>query len=121
MLLFNRYEYHPQNNLIGKGGFARVYKALDKELNSTVALKIWKTGGGISTPYILPADRQKLVDLSYPNIGRYLAIEEMEKEDAFGETEIIQVCVLEWLNGSTLTQYCSSPKDLVVLQKLQSD
>ncbi|HTI09972.1 MAG TPA: protein kinase [Puia sp.] len=118
MLLFNRYEYNPQADLIGKGGFARVYKALDKELNSTVALKIWKTGAGLSAPHISLADRQKLIGLSHPNLGSYLAIEEMEKEDAFGETELIQVCVLEWLKGITLAQYAASSRDLPVLKKL---
>ncbi len=43
MLLFNRYDYNPQTDLLGKGGFSRVYKALDKKLNRHVALKIYKT------------------------------------------------------------------------------
>jgi len=111
MLLFSRYEYNPQTDLIGKGGFARVYKALDKDLNTTLALKIWKTGGDPSVPYIQAADRPALISLSHPNIVRYLAIEEMEKEDAFGETETIQVCALEWLDGGSITQYCATPKN----------
>src|SRR5258708_3144313 len=117
MLLFSRYEYNPQADLIGKGGLARVYKALDKALNITLALKIWKTGGDPSVPYIPVADRPGLISLSHPNIVRYLAIEEMEKEDAFGEVEKIQVCALEWLDGGSLTQYYASPKNPAILPK----
>src|SRR5258708_6041730 len=117
MLLLSRYEYNPQAALIGKGGLARVYKALDKALNITLALKIWKTGGDPSVPYIPVADRPGLISLSHPNIVRYLAIEEMEKEDAFGEVEKIQVCALEWLDGGSLTQYYASPKNPAILPK----
>ena len=130
MVLFNRYEYNPQADLIGKGGFARVYKALNKDLNAVVAIKIWKTGGALAAPYIpgeqsvpyIPvSDRQELIRLSHPAISRYLAIESMEKEDAFGETETIQVCVLEWADGGTIAQYYAAHKDPAVLEKLLSD
>lgn len=118
MLLFSRYEYNPQTDLIGKGEFARIYRALDKDLNKHLALKIWKTGGDAAIPFIPEANRPKLISLSHPNIGSYLAIEEMEKENAFGETETIQVCAREWLDGGTLTQYCQSQKNPVILEKL---
>lgn len=120
MLLLNRYEYNPQTDLIGKGGFARVYKALDKQENSILALKIWKTGSEWSAPYIPPDHRQKLVSLSHMHIGRYIAIEEIQKEDAFGETETTQICALEWLDGETLIQYHQSHKDPAILKKLRS-
>ena len=121
MLLFSRYEYNPQADLIGKGPLARVYKALDKNRNAFLALKIWKTGEEPSIPYIPVTDRPGLIGLSHPNIVRYLAIEEMEKEDAFGETEKIQVCALEWIENGTITQYYQSHKDSQpdrMLQKL---
>src|SRR5579864_6916709 len=118
MLLFSRYEYNPQTDLIGKGEFARIYRALDKDLNKYLALKIWKTGEDASIPFIPETNRQKLISLSHPNIGSYLAIEEMGKEDAFGEIETIQVCAREWLDGGTLTQYYQSHKDPVILERL---
>ncbi len=121
MVLFSRYEYNPQADLIGKGAFARVYRALDKELNTVVAIKIWKTGEALSAPFIPLADRQRLMGLSHPNICCYTAIEQLEKEDAFGETETIQVCVLELLDGGNLTQYYQSHKDPATLEKLLND
>ena len=95
MLLFNRYQYDPKKDLIGKGGFSRVYKAHDKKLNRWVALKIYKTNN-LAEKYSPIAEIQRVINLEHPNICRYIDIEEFEKEDAFGESETLQVCVLEF-------------------------
>ena len=36
-----RYLYDPKTDLIGKGGFSKVYKAYDSIMNRTVALKFF--------------------------------------------------------------------------------
>lgn len=111
MLLFNRYEYNPSTDLIGKGGFSRVYRALDKKLNRKVALKIYKPGE-LSEKYSPIAEIQRVIEFDHPNISRYIDIEEVEKEDAFGEKEIIQVCVMELLDGGNIAQFYQVHKDL---------
>ena len=99
MLLFNRYEYDAKADLIGRGGFSRVYKAKDNKLNRWVALKIYKTSD-LAERYSPIAEIQRVINLEHPNICRYIDIEEFEKEDAFGEKEKIQVCVLELLDAA---------------------
>ena len=120
MLLFNRYQYDPKKDLIGKGGFSRVYKAHDKKLNRWVALKIYKTNN-LAEKYSPIAEIQRVINLEHPNICRYIDIEEFEKEDAFGESEILQVCVLEFLDGGNFSQYYNEKKDLKIFTKLIAD
>jgi serine/threonine protein kinase len=118
--LFNRYEYNPKTGLIGKGGFSRVYKAFDRKLNRWVALKIYKTGE-FSERYSPIAEIRRVVNLDHPNICRYLDIEEIEKENAFGEKEITQICVMELLDGGNLSEYYAAHHSDELLKKLIND
>ena len=118
--LFNRYEYNPRTGLIGKGGFSRVYKAFDKKLSRWVALKIYKTGE-FSDRYSPIAEIRRVINLDHPNICRYLDIEEIEKENAFGEKEITQICVMELLDGGNLLEYYTAHHTEKVLEKLLGD
>src|SRR5882757_11144391 len=120
MLLFNRYEYNPRTDLIGKGGFSRVYKALDQEGNVAVALKIYKNTEDAGGEKPIP-EKDRMLAMDHPNICRYLLIEEMEKEDSFGEKESFQVAVLEWMDGGDLAGHYKSRRDLVILKKLLED
>lgn len=120
MLLFKRYEYDPKSDLIGKGGFSRVYKAIDKKFNRSVALKIYKTNE-VSEKYNLISEIQRVIGLDHPNISRYLDIEEIEKEDSFGQVEKIQVCVMELLESGNLATFYYVNKDLSIFQKLLID
>ncbi|HVU99527.1 MAG TPA: protein kinase [Puia sp.] len=117
---FNRYEYDPGKALIGKGGFARVYRALDKKLNRWVALKFYKSAD-ISERCSPTAEIRRVINLDHPNICRYLDIEEIEKENVFGEPEVTQVCVMELLDGGNLLEYYASHPTEAVLKKLLTD
>lgn len=120
MLLFNRYEYNPQTDLIGKGGFSRVYKAFDNKFKRFLALKIYKTSE-FSERYGPTAEIHRVIELDHPNITRYMDIDEIEKEDSFGQQETIQVCVMELLEGGNLANFYNIHKDLYVFKKLLTD
>ena len=120
VVLFNRYEYLPATDLIGKGGFSRVYKAFDKKLSRWIALKIYKTGE-FSDRYSPIAEIKRVVNLDHPNICRYLDIEEMENENPFGENEKIQVCVMELLDSGNFADYYQANKNPETLKKLIQD
>jgi len=117
---FSRYEYNPNEALIGKGGFARVYRAFDKKLNRWVALKFYKTAD-ISERCSPTAEIRRVINLDHPNICRYIDIEELEKENVFGEREITQVCVMELLDGGNLMEYYAMHPTETVLKKLLTD
>jgi serine/threonine protein kinase len=120
VVLFNRYEYLPATDLIGKGGFSRVYKAFDKKLSRWIALKIYKTGE-FSDRYSPIAEIKRVVNLDHPNICRYLDIEEIENENPFGENEKIQVCVMELLDSGNFADYYRANKNPETLKKLIQD
>ncbi|HMC87628.1 MAG TPA: serine/threonine-protein kinase, partial [Chitinophagaceae bacterium] len=120
VVLFNRYEYLPATDLIGKGGFSRVYKSYDKKLSRWVALKIYKTGE-FSDRYSPIAEIKRVVNLDHPNICRYLDIEEIENENPFGENEKIQVCVMELLDSGNFAEYYKANKNPDILKKLVQD
>ena len=118
--LFNRYDYYPISDCIGKGGFSRVYKAYDKKLSRWVALKIYKTGE-FSDRYSPIAEIKRVVNLDHPNICRYLDMEEIENKNPFGENEIIQVCVMELLDSGNILEYYKKNEDHNLLIKLLRD
>jgi len=118
--LFNRYEYNTRTGFIGKGGFSRVYKALDKKLDRWVALKLYKTGE-VADRYSPFAEIRRVINLDHPNICRYLDIEEMEKENAFGEKEVTQICVMELLDGGNLLDYYTAHSTEETLKRLLTD
>lgn len=120
IVLFNRYEYLPVTDLIGKGGFSRVYKAYDKKLSRWVALKIYKTND-LSERYSPFAEIRRVINLDHGNICRYLDIEEIENVNPFGETEKIQVCVMELLDSGNIAEYYKAHPDPEVLKKLLVD
>ena len=120
MLLFKRYQYDPRIDLIGKGGFSRVYKAWDKKLNRQVALKVYRTNE-VSEKYSPIDEIRRVVGLDHPNISRYFDIDEIINEDSFGQEEKIQVCVMELLDGGNLGAYYNQNRDLNVLKKLLID
>lgn len=120
MLLFKRYQYDPKIDLIGKGGFSRVYKAWDKKLSRQVALKVYRTNE-VSEKYSPIDEIRRVVGLDHPNISRYFDIDEIVNEDSFGQEEKIQVCVMELLDGGNLGAYYNQNRDLNVLQKLLID
>lgn len=120
MLLLNRYEYDPATDLLGKGNFSRVYRAVDENTGRPVAIKLYKTGL-LYRPVMTETVKKDIMSLDHPGVNKYISIEELEKEDAFGETEKIQVCVMETAEAGNISSYYNTYKDDQKLKKILSD
>ena len=95
MLLNNKYDYDPKTDLIGQGGFAKVFKARDIVLERDVALKIvTKTK---TDKYSLVKEVQRAVLLVHPNLVRYFDAFVIKGTSLTGEEVESQVGVLEYL------------------------
>jgi TPR repeat protein len=114
MKLNNRYEYNPATDLLGKGGFARVYKAQDLLLNRTVALKVF-TGMG---QYSVLEEIKKAIQLDHPNLLRFYDVLLLEQTNAVGEAEQTQVGVMELANAGDLKDFARANPGSPLLYKL---
>ncbi|MBP6588468.1 MAG: protein kinase [Chitinophagaceae bacterium] len=94
MELFNKYVYDPRTDIIGKGGFATVYKAHDKILEIDVALKFFHTTDA-ATKYNITNEIKRVIRLSHPNIVKFYGIESITNTDIHGQEENIQIGIME--------------------------
>lgn len=94
MELFNKYVYDPRTDIIGKGGFATVYKAHDKILEIDVALKFFHTTDA-ATKYNITNEIKRVIRLSHPNIVKFYGIESLTNTDIHGQEEHIQIGIME--------------------------
>ena len=87
-----RYKYNPAKDLLGKGGFARVYKATDTRLDIEVAIKVFNaTDKG---QYTLIEEIKKAIKLQHPNLLRYYDVAIVENNNALGEVDTLQIGVI---------------------------
>lgn len=118
MLFLDRYKYTPSTDLIGKGGFARVYKATDTLLDREVAIKVFNaTDAG---QYTVVEEIKKAIRLQHPNLLRYYDVAIVENNNALGENEIIQIGVMELANAGDLKQFArKNPQSPALFKLLQ--
>ena len=95
LLLDDRYELL---ELIGEGGMAVVYRALDKRLNRNVAVKIMRDEMAADEEFKrrFCAESQAVAMLSHPNIVAVYDVSHSEQ---------IEYIVMELIDGITLKQY----------------
>jgi serine/threonine protein kinase len=99
----DRYKYNSSTNLLGKGGFSRVFKATDLLLERDVALKIFNSEQ--SARYDLITEIKKVIKLDHPNLCRYFDVAILESINALGESEKVQVGIMEYLDGGDIRTY----------------
>lgn len=106
-----RYLYNAKEDLLGKGGFSRVYRATDVLLEREVALKVFNPEQ--SAQYDLITEIRKVIKFQQENLCRYYDVAILETVNAFGEEEQVQVGVMEYLDGGELKGYLKNhPKYL---------
>lgn len=114
-----RYIFNPQTDLIGTGGFARVFKANDKLLNRQVALKFYK--GEEGSGYDVMSEIRYVIgkSLNHPNLVAYYDAALVPTTDNWGQTSTLQVGIIEYINGR---DYLTSGVDLsAFLKDMQPD
>lgn len=100
MTFQERYQYNPQTDLLGKGGFARVYKAHDVLLKREVAIKVFPSGD--KEKYSVIEEISKAIGLQHPSLLRYYDVALVATTNSFGEKENLQIGVMELANYGDL-------------------
>jgi len=101
MLLNNKYEYDPKTDLIGSGGFGKVFKAKDILLERVVALKM-VTITDLSSKYNLIEEIKKTISLRHSNLVDYYDAFVIKGTSHTGEEIETQVGVMEYFPAGDL-------------------
>ena len=67
----DRFDYDPDNDLLGEGGFGKIFKAWDNVRNEFIALKMSKVQTGMEE-FSLLSEYERVRHLEHPNIARYM-------------------------------------------------
>lgn len=104
MIINDRYEYNPQKDLLGQGGFGKVYKAKDTHTNQIVALKFVEKDK-FSDKYNLEGEFQKASSFDHPNLIRYFDGFDYELSNSIGQKSVLHVAAMEYANAGNLKEY----------------
>ena len=116
MTFQERYQYNPKTDLLGKGGFARVYKAKDTLLDRDVAIKIFNAAD--QDHYTVVEEIKKVIKLKHTNLLAYYDVALVETTNSVGETEMLQIGVMELANAGDLKQFAKNNPNSPMLFKL---
>ena len=98
----NRFIYD-QDSLLGEGGFAKVYKAYDRQFDETVALKFYaKTE---LQKYDIISEMRNSRRFTHKNIIRVHDARVVRFTNSFGIAEDVQVGILEYANSGNLEDF----------------
>jgi serine/threonine protein kinase len=120
MTFQERYQYNPQTDLLGKGGFAHVYRATDTLLNRVVALKFFINQS--DDKYTLIKEISKVIELDHPNLCRYYDATLLEIVNIHGQTDKAEVGIIELMDGGDLKTFVKlypSQLDKLLIDVLQ--
>jgi serine/threonine-protein kinase len=114
MLLENRYQLDPKTDLIGQGGFAKVYKAKDTKFDMPVAIKHFIGSKGNTGS--VTGEIKKCIHFNHPNIIRYFDCFESSHTNALGETITEEYGVMEYANSGSLSDVMSGKRKITTEQ-----
>lgn len=107
MEILNKYIYDPNTDLLGKGGFATVYKAFDKVLEMPVALKFFHPQEQ-ANKYTIINEIKRAIILAHPNIVKYYGVETLSSQNFHGQHEEVQIGVMEYVQEGQLKTYLNA-------------
>jgi len=99
-----QYEFNLHKDSLGKGTFGEVYKAYDKLLKKTVALKISNPTAPDTERYSISAEVHRIMDFRHQNLVTYYYVFETDGTDDLGKNIKRQVAVMEYIEGTDLRQ-----------------
>lgn len=91
-----RYQYSPDNDIIGTGGFAKVYKAFDTVAQRQVALKFFKAD--LEEKYSVAGELHKVMLFKHPNLIQYYDVHIIDSPTIYDSTNKMQIGVMEYAN-----------------------
>ena len=117
--IFDRYLFDSIKDKLGEGGFSTAYKAKDLHRNRIVVLKIYDKQG--VNKYDIIHEIEKVENIHHPNLVRYYDAFYWEVKDFMGDTQKLQVGVLEYINGGQLSDYFRQGLPLSTFEKFIDD
>jgi serine/threonine protein kinase len=115
----DRYRYNPEKDLLGKGGFAKVFMAYDTLLERPVALKFFTAE--TQQRYTILEEIKRVIQLNHPNVVRYYDVTEYDTNSIHGTPIKIQVGIMEYINGGEVKDFLAKNKDQATLNKMLDD
>jgi serine/threonine protein kinase/TPR repeat protein len=100
MIFTERYNYDPEKDFIGTGGFSKIFRAYDNLREENVALKFFT--GEVKEKYGIIAEAKRLLKLNHPNVIRFYDLETIEFTNIHMQREKILIGVLEYIDGGDL-------------------
>ncbi|MBS1521827.1 MAG: protein kinase [Bacteroidetes bacterium] len=110
----NQYEWDPENDVIGYGAFAEVFRAKDNN-GHYAALKIYReaitkgsTGGVFQSKYTLEEEYKKGELLAHTNVIRYINLDYIVHVDSMQRTVSYPVLIMEYADAGNLSDWLKS-------------
>ncbi|NTS43872.1 SUMF1/EgtB/PvdO family nonheme iron enzyme [Flavisolibacter sp. BT320] len=98
-----RYVFDPKKDLLGKGGFSKVYKANDVLLERTVALKFFTAKA--SEKYQVLNEIKKVIRFEHVNLCKYYDVALLSYKNVLDEPEQMEVGIMEYIDAGDIKTY----------------
>ncbi len=121
MTFKERFVYDPLKDLIGKGGFSRVYRAFDRKFDMYVALKLYYANSTLDDRYSFTSEIRRAIQLNHLNLIRYIDSDSYEGSNSLGEAETIDYCTMELADGGDSRNFFSQKQDEKKLKRILVD
>ncbi len=114
-----RYRYDPHTDILGKGGFAKVYKAYDTLMQRNVAIKFYE--GDIGDKYGVLEELKKVIGLKHVNLIMYYDAVSLASPSIYDENATMQAAIIELANAGDLNEYMKTFPSVTSLKKIVGD